>query len=105
MGSVNSLTGNFSAASKKVFGGIIPRQQKGCSSWKKNMCEVAIKVVHDCTVRWHNSFGGQTCKTPVGISLHAALLANWNDIISPVGGMSNYCLFGRDHEFAGQSTC
>ena len=101
MGSINSLTGNFSAASKKVFGVIIPHQRKGCSSWKKNTCEVAIKVVQDCTVRWHNGFGGRTCKTPVGVSLPAASLASWNDIISSVGGMSNYCLFRRGHELLG----
>ena len=42
MGSINSLTGNFSTASKRVFGGITPCQRKECSSWKKNTCEVAI---------------------------------------------------------------
>ena len=42
LGIGNSPTGNSSAASKKVYGGIIPRQRKDCSSWNKNMCEVAI---------------------------------------------------------------
>ena len=42
LGSGNSPTGNSSAAYKKVYGEIIPRQRKGCSSWKKNTCEVAI---------------------------------------------------------------
>ena len=42
LGSGNSPTGNSSTAFKKVYGGIIPRQRKGCSSWKKNTCEGAI---------------------------------------------------------------